>query len=40
VSLSLATRIPFRALAEEDEQTLLTYFQLLDEQAEESRRAR
>jgi hypothetical protein len=41
VSLALATRIPFSVWLAEDEQTVLTAFELLDEQAEElSRRGR
>ena len=40
MSLSLATRIPFSVLVCEEDRTLATYLQLLDEQAEEYERAR
>lgn len=40
MTLSVATRIPFRALLAEDEQTVLTYAQVLDEQAEQMEAAR
>lgn len=34
VELSLATRIPFAALVGEDDQTVATYLELLDERAD------
>ena len=40
MSLSRATRIPFRELAALDEPVLLTYAQQLDEEYEEMERAR
>ena len=40
MSLSIATSIPFEALLGEDDQTIATYFELLDEQAERMNRGR
>jgi hypothetical protein len=34
VTVSVQTGIPYRALAEEDEETVLTYLQVLDQIAE------
>jgi hypothetical protein len=40
VSLSANLQIPFRVLLREDDQTIATYFELLDEQAERMNRGR
>ena len=40
MSLALATQIPFAVWLDEDDRTIVTAFELLDEQAEEARRGR